>query len=264
MPIQVGANSVALVRASGDANSAALPPEYDAVYVTEEENDLALVFTRPALPQATALTATMTSGRQPVAPDASTGSSYAWRDTRWPASPLVNLRFAYTGASSVAFTRHADDKSTANVPVASSGATLATASYTPPQAHERIVASAANAEGSVLREIHVYYWSTPTLSASAAAFQLPVGSPPVQTEIVRIQLVRGGSPLPDQFTMTASDGSATYNVARHFRGTTATLQLSRAVTGTFSNVTYTFTASNTVPGTSARLSASASVAVAWP
>ena len=266
--------TIAVVRVSGDEDSTTLPPEFDAVYVSEEEDELDLVFTRPALPQLTAFTANLFQARSLITPDATQGNNYAWRDTRWPANPRIDLRFTYTGATSVAFRQYPDYMPDANIPVASSSTTFATASFTPQQRHTRVVATATNAEGSVSMDLHIYYWSPPTLTAAVAAFQTAVGRPPVQTEIVDINLTRGGTPLPapSTFTMTASDGSATYDLTRHFRVRTGhpapvlsdMIRLTRAVTGTISNVTYIFTCTNTVPGAARTLGASASVVVAFP
>ena len=241
--------------------------EVDAIYQGDR-----LVFTRPALPQLTAFTANLFSGRSLITPDATSGDNYSWRDTRWPASPRLDLRFTYTGATGVSFRQYPDGAADANIPVTSSNTTFATASFAPAQTHTRVVATATNAEGSVSRDLHVYYWSPATLTARVATYQTAVGA--VQTEIVDIVLTRGGSPLPapSTFTMSASDGSQTYDLTRHFRVRTGhpapvlsdRIRLTRAVTGTISNVTYIFTCTNTVPGATTTLGASASVAVAWP
>ena len=264
--------NIAVVRVSGATDSTTLPPEFDAVYVAEVEDELELVFTRPELPQLTAFTANLFSGRSLITPDATQGNNYSWRNTRWPASPRIDLRFTYTGATSVSFRQYPDYMDDANIPVNSSTTTFATASFTPQQTHTRVVATATNAEGSVSMELHIYYWSPPTLTANVSTFQTPVGA--VQTEIVDIYLTRGGSPLPlpSTFTMSASDGSRTYDLSRHFRVRTGhpapvltdRIRLTRAVTGTISNVTYIFTCTNTVPGATTTLGASASVSVAWP
>ena len=241
--------------------------ECDAVYVGDVN-----VFTRPQLPQLSAFTANLFQARSLITPDATQGNNYAWRDTRWPANPRVDLRFTYTGATTVAFRQYPDYMPDANIPVTSSNTTFATASFTPQQRHTRVVATATNVEGSVSMELHIFYWSPPTLTLRESSYQTAVGA--VQTEIVDIYLTRGGNPLPlpSTFTMSASDGSQTYDLSRHFRVRTGhpapvledRIRLTRAVTGTISNVTYIFTCTNTVPGATTTLGTSASVIVGWP
>ena len=260
-----------------DGETPPVTREVNSVYVTDEEGHTSLVFTRPALPQLTDFTANLFQARSLITPDATAtqgdAHTYAWRDTRWPASPRLDLRFTYTGATSVSFRQYPDGMADANIPVTSSNTTFATASFAPAQTHTRVVATATNAEGSVSRELHIYYWSPPTLTVRESAFQLPIGNPPIQTQIVDLFLTRGGSPLPaaSTFTMTASDGSRTYDLTRHFRQRagqqpplTDRIRLTRAVTGTITHVTYGFACSNTVPGATTSLTASASESVTWP
>ena len=242
--------------------------ERDAMYMGDR-----LVFTRPALPQLSAFTAQMFQGSTEITPDATQGNNYSWRDTRWPASPQILLRFEYTGATSVSFRQYPDGAADANIPVTSSGATVATARFTPSQTHTRVVATATNAEGSVSLELHIFYWYPPTLLVRESAFQAAVGTPPVQTQIVDLFLTRGGTPLPapSSFSMQASDGSRTYDLTRHFRQRagqppplTDRIRLTRAVTGTITHVVYTFGCYNTVPGASSNLAVAVTESVTWP
>ena len=242
--------------------------EQDARYVGDE-----LVFTRPQLPQLTSFVASMMDGSSTVTPDATQDNNYSWRDTRWPASPTIQLRFDYTGATRVSFRQYPDGDADANIPVTRTETTYAEASFTPSRKHTRVVATATNVEGSVSLELHIFYWTPPTLTVSKTARQdgQPGGG---NVETVRLLLTRGGSPLPpaSSFSMSASDGSRVYDLTQHFRPTRDhpppvledDIFLRRAVTGTFSNVTYTFRCSNTVPGATTRLNASASVTVGWP